>query len=603
MIADIVTNNWRDIKKYRYLIVASAAIIAAIFALLLMQYRSVKRTQEHAQKTMMANLELHLFEISEEAKRGILDHANHIMHGVRQQRVRDRNIPSIERAYTRQARRYPEVEDFYVVFFERGQEAETWQALKFVRPDPNDPNVQTYEGAPVGSLVEDAAVSQSIRRAWQSIQKESQTALYAAYDPEIINDRPRQYFFHTVYELDRLKRRAPLENIGLLVFSANAEKFPSPDYLKKLVAKHQERDKQVNGLTGKLNYTITLNAGDETRELAATDGSPSAALARRFSDSDRLFPNLTFGVSAPDIEARTYAAEYIQSSLLLGLGAALVAIVGLLLTWRATRREMQVAQIKSDFLASISHELKTPLTAIRAFGDLLHSGRASRPERIREYGGIIKTESDRLTALINNILEMSRLERGVRKYRLETGDLRAAVAETVEVFRHSPEAAKFDLAVKLPLHPVETKFDEGAIRQALINLFANAVKYSSGGEKDSRVEIGLQSAGGEAIIEVRDFGVGIAKEDQRDIFTPFHRAATDEIQAKGGTGLGLAIVREIARGHGGDVSVESERGKGSVFRLHLPLLSEAAQEDFQEEKDGAYFGYRGRAKRSYRPAR
>ncbi|MEK7724371.1 MAG: HAMP domain-containing sensor histidine kinase, partial [Acidobacteriota bacterium] len=220
------------------------------------------------------------------------------------------------------------------------------------------------------------------------------------------------------------------------------------------------------------------------------------------------------------------------------------------------------------------------------------SGRASKPERIQEYGGIIKTESDRLTALINNILEMSRHERGIRKYRLEENDLRETVAETVGVFQHSLDKRKFDLEIKLPLQPILTKFDEGAIRQAIINLLSNAVKYS-GNNTDSKIEIEVKDSANEAIIEVRDFGIGISKEELRDIFLPFHRSVNDEIQAKGGTGLGLAIVREIARGHGGEISVESEIGQGSVFRLHLPILTETKQENLEE--NGTYFGYRGRA--------
>lgn len=597
--------NRKELQKYRYLIIASAVIIGSIFVLLFIQYRSVKRTQEHAQATMKANLELHLFEISAEAKRGILDHANHIVHGIRQQRIRERNIPSIERAFTRFAKRYPEAEDYYVVFFERGAENETWKALKFIRPDPNNPDQPKFEGIPLGTLIEDEDTSESIRRAWQSIQKESQTTLYSAYDPNIVENKPRQYFFHTVYELDRLRRNTPLENIGLLVFSAAPDRFPSKNFFKKLVDKHQQRDKEINGLIGKMDYTITLHQGTEKQDLVATNlvatnKEASTTLTRRFDDSDKLFPNLSFGISSPDIEAKTYANEYTQSSIFLGLGAAIVAIIGLILSWRATEREMKVAQLKADFLANISHELKTPLTAIRAFGDLLHSGRASKPERIREYGGIIKTESDRLTALINNILEMSRLERGVHKYRIKDGDLREIVNDTVDVFRHSSEAEKFDIEVKLPLHTVQTKFDEGAIRQALINLLANAVKYS--GNNNSRIEVNLSQTASEINIEVRDFGIGISNEDQHNIFTPFHRALHDEIQAKGGTGLGLAIVREIARGHGGDVSVESNLGEGSTFRLHLPILTETKQENLEVE-DGAYIGYRGRAKRSYRPAR
>jgi len=584
--------HWNGVRKYRYLLIASAAIVVAIFVLLFMQYRSVIRTHEYSQKTIKANLELHLFEIAEEAKRGILDHATHVMHGVGQQRLRERNIRSIEEALTRHAKRYPEVEDFYVVFFEGGREDETWRALKFVRPDANDPNVQKHGGIPIGTMVEDSATSESLRRAWQSIQKESQPTLYTAFDPSTPEGYPHQYFFHTVYELDRLERNTPLKNIGLLVFSADPDQFPSRNYLQNLVAKYQDRDKEVNGLIGKLDYAITWNRGAENQDLISPN-KISPILARRFEDSDKLFPGLTFGISAPGIEAKASADEYAQSSIFLGLVAAIAAICGLALTWRAAKREMQVAQLRSDFLANISHELKTPLTAIRAFGDLIHSGRARKPERIREYGGIIKTESDRLTTLINNILEMSRLDRGVRKYRLEVGDLREAITDTVEIFRHSPEAAEFEIDVKLSLQPIETKFDEGAIRQAILNLLSNAVKYSGCNQK-SRIEIALRCEANGAVIEVRDFGVGVSAEDQRNIFTPFHRSMNDEIQAKGGTGLGLAIVREVARGHGGDIMLESKLGEGSVFRLSLPLSGDDRKEGLEVE-NGAYLGYRGRA--------
>ncbi|NJM54293.1 MAG: hypothetical protein HC846_13475 [Blastocatellia bacterium] len=349
MIANRMIKSRSEIWKYRYLLIASAVIIVSIFALLWMQYHSVKRTQEQAQKTMKANLELHLFEISEEAKRKILDHANHIMHSVRQQRIRQRNIPSIERAYTRLTKRFPEVEECYVVFFERGKEAETWQALKFVRPDANDPNVQKFEGNPVGRLVEDVETSASIRRAWQSVPvKESQTTLHTAFDSQTTDKNPRQYFFHTVYELDRLRRNTPLENIGLMVFSAKPDEFPAKNYLQKLVAKHQKRDKEIDGLIGKMDYTISLSQGAEKVNLVNTNPQIFATMSRRFDQSDKLFPDLNFGISSPDIEAKTYSNEYIQSSIFLGLAAAIVAIIGLLLTWRATRREMHCATSPSS---------------------------------------------------------------------------------------------------------------------------------------------------------------------------------------------------------------------------------------------------------------
>lgn len=588
--------NRRYIQKHWYLIVASAAILIATLALLVMQYRSVQRTQAQTRATMEANLELHLLEMVDEAKRDTLDHASHIMHAIRQQRIRERNIPSIERAFTRTIRRYPEVQDFYVIFFEPGKQDETWRALKFIRPDKNKP-VSTYDGIPLGSLVEDPPASEALRRAWNSVPKHSQTTLYAAFDPNTAEmERPQQFFFHTVYELDRLKRTAELECIGLLVFSAHPESFPSKDYLKKLVADHEKGDKEINGLLGKLNYSVSLTHGDTKRDLVTTENTSGMLRTRKFDASSSLFPNLSFTIHSKDFEAKSFDNGYVQSSVLLAIGAAVLSFIGLGLTWRATQREMKVAQLKSDFLTNISHELKTPLTAIRAFGDLLHSGRAKDAERIREYGEIIKTESDRLTALINNILEMSRLERGVRRYRLEEGYLCEAVAETVEIFRHSPESAGFKIQVELPTPPVKTKFDESAIRQALLNLLSNAVKYSGDSDGSKRIEVRVKNDKNQAVIEVRDFGIGIAPGEQSQIFKPFHRVEQDA-KAKG-SGLGLAIVREIARAHGGEVAVESGIEKGSTFSLHLPVLEEIPVESAARVlpegiKDGTYLGYRG----------
>jgi len=397
-----------------------------------------------------------------------------------------------------------------------------------------------------------------------------------------------------------------LDRVGLVAFTADPEAYPSPDYLRSLVARYEAREDN-RGSLGKLTYQVSLKKGATTRDLVST-GAPQEPLRRRgFEPADQLFPGLSFGIAPRDVQALQHAGEYSRISILLRLCAAGLALIGVGMTWRAVRRKMKVAQLKSDFLASISHELKTPLTAIRAFGDLLHSGRARNAERIREYGGLIKTESDRLTALINNILELLRLERGIRRYRLEEGFLCAAVAETVEVFRHTAEADGCTIEVELPSPPIKAKFDENALRQALLNLLSNAAKYSGESPHGRRIEVAARCGAAGAIIEVRDFGIGIAKSEQRQIFTAFHRALQAEVQARRGTGLGLAIVREVARAHGGEVSVESEPGKGATFRLRLPWLlatqGQPAHAVSEWGVNGQHFNDRGRAKRRYRIAR
>lgn len=590
----MTNHRWENLRKYRYLIIASSAILIATFGLLLMQYRSAQRAEAQARATLEANLDLHLLGMVDEAKRDMLDHANHIFHSILQRRVRERDIPRLERAFTRAERRYLEVENFYVVFFEGGSDNQTWQVLRYESPDANDPKVKKFNGVPVGELTEDPATTEALRRAWLALPHQDVSHAITAFAPVSLSDKaaPEQIFFHIVYESDRLDRQENLSRVGLLAFTARPEAYPSKDYLTNLVAR---RANEENVIGGKLGYTITLS-DNSNRQLLAGQNFAENGRTRQFEKSDNLFPNLSFGIIAPTAE-NIFIDDFGWSNILPALGAAILSLVGLVLTWRATGREMRVAQLKSDFLASISHELKTPLTAIRAFGDLIHSGRARDAEKIREYGAIIKTESDRLTALLNNIMEMSRLERGLRRYRLEEGFLCQTVAETIEVFRHAPEASGWEISLHLPPTPIKTKFDASAMRQAVLNLLSNAVKYSADTDKKQKIEVAVKRENSEAIIEVRDFGIGIAPEEQRNIFTAFHRAEQSEVQTKRGAGLGLAIVREATRAHGGEVTVESETGAGATFQIHLPILLEAeetniAHEPLETNETEKYSGHR-----------
>lgn len=591
------------------------AVLLPTLALAFMQYLSARRAGAQTQATLEANLDLHLLGIVDEARRGMVDRASYITHSLSHNRLRDRDEDGLARSFARAKRRYPEIGEMYGVFFERGAESGAWRVLRYVAPAPGNPATPIYRGMPVGRLVEDPDTTEALRRAWFAIPERAADATYTAFALTSTGDpQPRQIFFHTVYELNHMSAQDDSDRVGLFAFTADAASYPSADYLKSLVTRFAERAASGGDAPGGLAYRVTLgDAGGRAGDLVAIGDSPEPLRRRGFDPAERLFPTLTFGVALSDRSVAEHVAGYTRMSLLLGLGAAGLSLVGLVLTWRATGREMRVAQLKSDFLASVSHELKTPLTAIRAFGDLLHSGRARDPERIREYGGMIKTESDRLTALLNNILEASRLERGIRRYRLEEGSLCATVSETIEVFRHTVEARGFTIEVALPSPPIKTRFDEGAIHQAMLNLLSNAAKYSGGKSDAHRIEVAVKRDDGCAVIEVRDHGIGIAPAEQRRIFDLFHRAPQSDVQAKGGTGLGLAIVREIARAHGGEVSVASQPEAGATFRLRLPLLltstetgetaHTATESEVEVEEDDKGFNRRGRAERRYRLAR
>jgi len=534
------------VRKYGYVLLASAAILLATVALVVMQYRSARRAEGLAQQALEANLDLQLLGIVDEAKRTMLDHSNHIFHSIVQRRVRDRDMQGLEGAFTRASRRFPEVDDLYVVF---------------IAPDSGQMTVYGFEEAErkdrekrSGRLIE-LGPDNVVLDAWKTIGDTggAETHSLTAYTVDGV-----QFFFHVVYESDRIDREDDLQAVGLLAFTADVHRYPSADFLSQTI-KSSEGER-----AGLLGVTSYFAAVDTPQGLSPLVGEvSSSAHVRRFDAADRLYPGLVFGLSAPDVAA-AYADDVTQYSIVLGFAAGLLSLIGLFLTWRALRREMHVAQLKSDFLASISHELKTPLTAIRALGDLLSSGRMKDPSRAREYGGIIKAESDRLTTLINDILETSRMERGLRPYRLAMGSLDTVVVDAVEVFRHT-EAAETDIRVEAEAG-VTAEFDENAVKQAVLNLLSNAVKHASDGNHMPRVDVAVKADNGHAVVEVRDFGEGIPESEQQRIFEPFYRSPN----GADGTGLGLAIVREVATAHGGEVSVESKPGAGALFRLTLP---------------------------------
>ncbi len=227
---------------------------------------------------------------------------------------------------------------------------------------------------------------------------------------------------------------------------------------------------------------------------------------------------------------------------------------------------MELARLKSEFVSNVSHELKTPLTSIRMFGEMLQQGLATDPDRRARYYGIIVAESERLARLINNVLDFSRMERGTKSYEMQTHDLGDLLQEAADTFGNLREAEDLDLRLEI-LDEVSARLDRDALVQSLMNLLTNAVKYSG---DTPRVVLRLRLAGGEAVVEVADRGIGVPKKEQRRIFDDFYRASNVRKGGAEGTGLGLALVRRHCESMGGRVEVESILGEGSTFRMVFP---------------------------------
>jgi signal transduction histidine kinase len=251
-------------------------------------------------------------------------------------------------------------------------------------------------------------------------------------------------------------------------------------------------------------------------------------------------------------------------------------VVGMLLTicfggWLIvadSRRQLRLAQQKTDFVSNVSHELKTPLTSIRMFAELLAEGRVKDPERTRQHLGIITAEAARLTRLVNNVLDFARLERGEKRFDRREVDLSDVARETVGTLRPHFEAHGLQLELRLPSTPLPVSGDKDALAQVLMNLLSNAEKYAASGKVVEVEARGVDD--GFVELAVLDRGPGVPVKLQEQIFEKFFRA--DDALSSGvqGTGLGLTLARQVARAHGGDVLYKPRGGGGGIFTLRLP---------------------------------
>ena len=293
----------------------------------------------------------------------------------------------------------------------------------------------------------------------------------------------------------------------------------------------------------------------------------SVPLGEGFVDLEVEWPAGRF-VPATRVPRVLYAAG-------IGLILSVTFLAGYLLL-RDVSREMEVAEMRSHFVASVSHELKTPLTAIRMFAETLAMGRVADEQTRSEYLQTVVSESERLSRLVDNVLDFSRIERGKKIYRMQHVFLPDIVRAAAKAMQYPLTQHGFTLTVS-----IEDRFpsvlsilaDADALEQAVLNLLANAMKYS-GDARD--IDLRLDHSDSEAIIQVIDRGIGIAHEDQPRIFEKFYRVRSSHSDRVAGTGLGLTLATHIVKAHGGSLEVASEPGRGSTFSIILPLnLSEA----------------------------
>ncbi|MEA1886207.1 MAG: HAMP domain-containing sensor histidine kinase [Bacteroidota bacterium] len=259
-----------------------------------------------------------------------------------------------------------------------------------------------------------------------------------------------------------------------------------------------------------------------------------------------------------------------RASIFLYIFIAIVIILafGLFFTLQTVNNELNLSKMKSQFMSTVSHEFKSPLTSIRQMSEMLVQGRVPSLQRQNKYHKTILNQSERLSHLIDNILDFSKMEEGQKLFHFEKSDIVPVVRNIVESFQNHTAEQGFNISFTVSEPVPDVVFDREAMEQVVHNLLDNACKYSGDSRK---IDVKIVAKGNKVIISVRDFGIGIKREDHDKIFSRFFRAGEELTQTVKGSGIGLTIVKQLVEAHNGEILVDSEIGKGCTFIVTIPL--------------------------------
>jgi len=289
-------------------------------------------------------------------------------------------------------------------------------------------------------------------------------------------------------------------------------------------------------------------------------------VAESFKESFHNWKVALFDRSGKTIEQLAGGEKRLYLALFLGILA--VMLIGIIVLARAVIHETEVSRMKSEFVSNVTHELKTPLSLIRMFGETLDSGIVTEEGKRKEFYSIIRKESERLTHLIDNVLDFSRMETDKKEYNFQETDLVLLVRHSLEAYKFHIRDKGFEIVSILPEEPVMVKIDKDAISQAVLNLLSNSVKYS---DENKYMKIEVRRNSDSSIISITDQGIGIARGELKKIFDKFYRVPNKSTRQTQGSGLGLTLSRSIVEAHNGTITVASEPGKGSTFTISIPL--------------------------------
>jgi signal transduction histidine kinase len=524
-------------------ILASLGVLLPLLVLTYMQYQSLSELENKTKGAFKDNLRQGLTIVERQMKQRLAEIGTQTLNPIENiQLSSPRAAEEFQKYFAEVKRSHPEIQEIFAFAYDQQKTKNTYAYTfsdKFVKVSPPEPQ------SDILFLFDRARMA-------QSFLDSNRKYLFVHHFCPTCSPSMRQgaYLFY------------PLQSgfAGVLL----SERFVTDDLIAGSLGKtlnryhaHTDAPAIAITITNENQRVLYSNAPAQTEHVVETN-------------LDHPFSNWKAGISLTNTNLDELARASFMNSAGVTLLVLVILLCGIALAMRATDREARLAQAKSDFVSNVSHELKTPLSTISLFSEILELGRVDSEEKKKEYYRIIRHESRRLNKTIDNILDFSRIEAGRKKYELVEHDMAEVIDNVLSTHRYQIIASHFDVQTNIEPDLPPVLIDPEAMAQAITNLLDNSIKYSG---KVRQLSITVKTLGSDLSIELADHGVGIPRAEQVKVFEKFYRVGNGLVHDVKGSGLGLSLVKHIIEAHKGTITVESEVGKGSRFTILLPLAA------------------------------
>ncbi|PXX98814.1 hypothetical protein DF185_15670 [Marinifilum breve] len=417
--------------------------------------------------------------------------------------------------------------------------------------DVDDFNLYAKEKIPEDSLVRLHSILELDFAA--NLKKIEQLQRYVKSGYRKIEALPNSLAGKSLFAFALQKDSLSVKTVLLLV---DTDKFISENMGPKIQSVAQER------------FYISVYK-DETEEVYANhiQGDEDKNITQK--KDIWLFPGYQLGIQMRGNTIEDLVRERTRTNIILLIVMDIILLLAAWFVYKNIRKQIRLNQLKTEFISNVSHEIRTPLALINMYSETLEMGRIPTEEKKMEYYKVINTEANRLSRMVNKILNFSRIERGKREYHFINTNLNTEIENIVANYQQHFDQNGFEIELQLADQIPDIKVDKEAVAEAIINLVDNGMKYSADVKK---IELITYMDADCVRVDVKDYGIGIEKKDQPMVFDKFYRVTTGNLAHKAkGSGIGLSIVKHIMEAHHGKVELASEFGKGSCFSLLFPV--------------------------------